>query len=97
LYPYFDFDNFQPLLLKEAQQAGDGLPELGDLGRVGGIHSKCGAAQFATAGSGGFELWHDAPAFRFDHCGGALRCLDALQQGRAGLRPRQRILKAVRC
>jgi hypothetical protein len=62
LYPYFDFDNVQTLVLQEAQKAGDGLAQLGDLCRLRGIHSKCGAAQFATAGSGRLELWHDALA-----------------------------------
>jgi len=44
LYPNFDFDNVQPLLLKKAQKAWHRLPQFGHLGRVGGIHSKCGAA-----------------------------------------------------
>jgi len=72
LYPNFDFDNVQTLLLKKSQKAWHGLPQFGHLGRVGGIHSKCGAAQFATHGSGGAEPGHDAVAFRFDGGGSAL-------------------------
>jgi hypothetical protein len=73
LYANFDFDNVQPLLLKETKKAGNGLPKLGNLSRVPGIHSKCGAAKLATAGSGGGQVRHDVQALRFDGCGGALR------------------------
>jgi hypothetical protein len=72
LYPYFDFDNVEALLLKEAKKAGNRLPQLGDLRRLRGIHSKYGAAQFATARSSRLQSWHDALALRFDRCGGAL-------------------------
>jgi hypothetical protein len=85
LYPNFDFDNVETLLLKKPQKAGDRLPQLGYLSRLGGIQSKCGAAQFATAGSGWMEPWHDALALRFDGRRGALRGAEALKQRRAGL------------
>jgi hypothetical protein len=96
LYRNFDFDNVQTLVLKEAQKAGHGLPQLGHLRRLRGIHSKCGAAQFATAGSGGLELWHDALALGFDGGGGSLRGAVALQQGRAGLGSGQGVGQAAR-
>ncbi|HUD24347.1 MAG TPA: hypothetical protein VMQ45_01565 [Burkholderiaceae bacterium] len=94
--PNFDFDNVETVLLKEAQKAGGSLPKLGNLGGVPGIHSKCGAAQVATAGSGGVELWQDRAAFRFDHCGGALRVPVALKQRRTDFRSGQRIGQATR-
>jgi len=54
------------LLPKEPQKAGHGLAQLGDLRRLRGIQSKCGAAQFATAGLGRSEVWHDALTLCFD-------------------------------
>jgi hypothetical protein len=95
LYPYFDFYNVDSLLLKEAKKAGYRLAQLGDLRRSRGIHSKYGAAQFATAGSSRFEVWHDALALRFDRCSGALRSFVAVEQGRPGFRLSQRLLKAT--
>jgi hypothetical protein len=86
LNPNFDFDNVKTLLLEEAKKAGRSLPKLGDLGRVPGIHSKCGAAQVANARSGGVELWQDAAALRFDDRSSALRGAVTVQQGRARLR-----------
>jgi hypothetical protein len=82
LYAYFDFDNVQTTLLKSAQETGDSLPQLGHLGRVVGIHSKCGAAQLATTRSGRKKVGHDASALGFDDRGGPLRCRIALDQGR---------------
>jgi len=71
LYPNFDFYNVQTVLPKEAQEAWHGLAQLGDLSRVRGIQSKCGAAQFATTGSSRSEVWHDASTLCIDHCRGA--------------------------
>jgi hypothetical protein len=72
LYPNFDFYNVQAVLPKEAQEAWHGLSQLGDLSRMRGIQSKCGAAQFATTGSSRQEVWQDAPTLRFDRFSGAL-------------------------
>jgi len=72
LYPNFDFDNVESLLLKKQQKARDRLAQFGYLHRLVDVQSKCGAAHLATAGSGRMESWHDAPAFRFDGGSGAL-------------------------
>jgi hypothetical protein len=72
LYRNFDFYNVETVLPKEAQEAWHGLPQLGDLSRLRGIQSKCGAAQFATTGSSRSEVWHDALTLRFYRCCGAL-------------------------
>lgn len=96
MYRYFDFDNVESLLLKEAQEAGYGLPQLGDLRRLRRIQSKCGAAKLATAGLSRLEVWHDALALGFDGCGGALRGAIAVEQGRAGLGLGEGFLKATR-
>jgi len=81
LYPYFDFDNVEAMLLKEQQKARDRLAQFGYLHRLVDVQSKCGAAHLATAGSSRLESWHDAPAFRFDCCSGALGNGVAVQQG----------------
>ena len=97
MYPYFDFYNVETLLLKEAQEAGDRLPQLGNLSRLPGIQSKCGAAQVATTGSGRLELWHDALTLRFDNGGRALRGEVAVHERRARWGLCERILEATRC
>ncbi|HEX4597319.1 MAG TPA: hypothetical protein VH278_05995 [Burkholderiaceae bacterium] len=96
MYPNFDFYNVESVLPKEAKKAGYRLPQLGDLRRLRGIQSKYGAAQFATAGSSRFEVWHDALALRFDHCGGALRSVVTVEQRRPDFGLSQGILKATR-